>query len=542
MHQSFRSILLAAAVLALPTAAGAQPVSPGPQVGAPAPSFTVTTLDGRAVTLDSFRGRVLVLNFWATWCPPCRLETPDMIASYKQLHAPGVAFLGVDATEQAPIIRAFVAAKSLPYPVAIDADRSATHAYDVLGIPTTYVIDANGIVRARFVDVISAPQLASFVADARAGRNGSIDSDVQRKIDALLDPKGFVFGNDRTSVLAGVKAVNAAIDASNQLLGQADPAKGEVTDYLRIQAEQATLQSAAIAALSKVATNDSDRATLARLQGDLASNREDWNGAAAAYTTALAAMPNDQDVLNSLATAYLELGRWQDEIATYERLMDLSADPETSVAIGKAYLKLKQYPDAIAAMQRGVTLALDAYSKKPSTDTTIDVAYTNLYLARAYVAANDPNAAGGAFAQTLKYGELLPPKSGSYARYTEQAQEGIVSLGLDTSKTAVSLAPWTGADLPGSVASTIKYRLVVAGKPGTNVHLRASELASGWIASFCSDKVCSPMQLRLTLPESGVKIVEFQLIQNDNRASSTTRARVEAVGTSASAEVSARAR
>src|ERR1700716_3381670 len=88
----------------------------GPQVGAPAPDFHLTTLDGKPVSLADFRGKTLVINEWATWCPPGREETPDLIASAKKLRATGdVVFLGVDSTERAPIVRAFIAAKPLPY-------------------------------------------------------------------------------------------------------------------------------------------------------------------------------------------------------------------------------------------------------------------------------------------------------------------------------------------------------------------------------------------------------------------------------------------
>jgi hypothetical protein len=76
----------------------------------------------------------------------------------------------------------------------------------------------------------------------------------------------------------------------------------------------------------------------------------------------------------------------------------------------------------------------------------------------------------------------------------------------------VSLVPWTGADLPGSIPNTIKYRLVVAGAPGDNVTLRASDVPKRWVASFCSDRVCAPFRVSVVIPENGVKVVEFQLV------------------------------
>ena len=95
-----------------------------------------------------------------------------------------MAFLGVDSTEAAPIVRAFVASKQLPYPQAIDTDKTFEKAYDIRAFPTTYVIDPAGIVRARYVGNVSPQILTGFVADARAGRNGVLATAAQKKADA----------------------------------------------------------------------------------------------------------------------------------------------------------------------------------------------------------------------------------------------------------------------------------------------------------------------------------------------------------------------
>jgi hypothetical protein len=99
--------------------------------------------------------------------------------------------------------------------------------------------------------------------------------------------------------------------------------------------------------------------------------------------------------------------------------------------------------------------------------------------------------------------------------YLEEAQEATVALGLSAPASdgpAVSLAPWTGAELPGSVPNTIKYRLVVAGVAGHNVNLTAADVPKGWVASFCTDKICAPFKVSVAIPDSGVKVVEFQLV------------------------------
>ncbi len=114
-----------------------------------------------------------MLNFWATWCPPCRAETPDMNAAYRKLHAPDVAFLGIDTTETAPIVKTFLSAKGVPYPTAL-AGPDLYNAFGIAYIPTTIVLDAHGIVRARWVGGVEPAQLAGYIAAARAGRNAML--------------------------------------------------------------------------------------------------------------------------------------------------------------------------------------------------------------------------------------------------------------------------------------------------------------------------------------------------------------------------------
>ncbi|MEO7039583.1 MAG: redoxin family protein, partial [Candidatus Elarobacter sp.] len=278
--------LIAAAALALT----------GPQVGQPAPDFHLTTVDGKPVSLADFRGKTVVLNDWATWCPPCRDETPDLIASAKRLVKRGdVVFLGIDSTEAAPIVRAFVASKGVPYRQAIDASKTFANAYDVQAFPTTYVIDPSGVLRARYVGNVSQPILSAFVGDARAGRDSVLATEAQKKVDALLDPAAYAFTGDPATIRGAVQTVLKKIDEAEAVDGD--------TDYLRTQREENALREAAVNALSPVAETDADRVLVARLQGDTAVAREQLDVATSAYSRGLALSPNDPDLLGGYADA-----------------------------------------------------------------------------------------------------------------------------------------------------------------------------------------------------------------------------------------------
>jgi peroxiredoxin len=506
----------------------------GPQVGAPAPDFHLTTLEGRPISLADYRGKTLVINTWATWCPPCREETPDLISSAKRLAASrDVAFLGVDSTEEAPIVRAFVASKQLPYPQAIDGDKAFAKAYDIRAFPTTYVIDGAGVVRARYVGNISPQILAGFVDDARAGRDGVLATAAQKKADALLDPAKFVFTGDATAVRATVKKALEAIDDAENVDGD--------TDYLRIVAEENMLRDAAVAAFAPLAATPQDQALLARLQGAAAAAREEWPAALAAYARALAADPDDVDALGGYAQALNETGDEGRAADEYGKLVLLDPSIDNYVSLGVTDGDAKRYDDGAVAFAQAIGRARAAVIAKPADAKAIrKLAWAYLYEGRLFVKAGATSKARAAFAQTAAWAAKLPKKDARYAMYLEEAQEATVALdtALPQGKTALSLAPWTGPDLPGSVASTYKYRLVVAGTPGKSVALAASGLPKRWIASFCSDRECAPFRTTVELPASGVKVIEFQVIPQSASATAPT-VRVDGDGASASVRVAA---
>jgi peroxiredoxin len=120
--------------------------------GTPAPDFRLPSLAGGDVGLASFRGKTVVLNFWATWCPPCVSEMPSLERLHRALGPEGLAVVTVSADEDEAALRRFVSEQKLTLPVLRDAGgRSAASAYRTTGYPETFVIDPAGLVQQHYV-------------------------------------------------------------------------------------------------------------------------------------------------------------------------------------------------------------------------------------------------------------------------------------------------------------------------------------------------------------------------------------------------------
>lgn len=128
---------------------------PAPKIGEPAPDFALPDVDANVVRLSDFRGKTVVMNAWATWCPPCREEFPELVNLYDANKDRGLVVLGVDLQESPGQVQQFAEEFGAKFPIVIDLDAEVAGQYRLLGLPTTWFIDAQGILRAQQVGVLS---------------------------------------------------------------------------------------------------------------------------------------------------------------------------------------------------------------------------------------------------------------------------------------------------------------------------------------------------------------------------------------------------
>jgi cytochrome c biogenesis protein CcmG, thiol:disulfide interchange protein DsbE len=169
-----RSLLVRAFGLAsVVVASGCKDVPGASAAGAPAPAFSAQDLDGKPVALADLRGKVVVLNEWATWCEPCRAEIPQLEALYRQYAPRGLVMVGVsvDAFGTAGDVRDFAREHDMTYPIWLDPDKHFAAMFVTVGVPETFVIDRAGRIRRRQIgalpvgDTTLAAAIRSALAD-----------------------------------------------------------------------------------------------------------------------------------------------------------------------------------------------------------------------------------------------------------------------------------------------------------------------------------------------------------------------------------------
>jgi thiol-disulfide isomerase/thioredoxin len=143
---------------------------PAQLAGSPAVSYQVARLGGGTDALDSYRGKVVLMNLWATWCPPCREEMPALERFYGEYRDRGVVVLGVDQGESAAVAGAFVRAHGVTFPILLDEDQQYGRSYAALGLPTSIVVGRDGHVVRGIDGELTLAQMRNAVAPALAVR------------------------------------------------------------------------------------------------------------------------------------------------------------------------------------------------------------------------------------------------------------------------------------------------------------------------------------------------------------------------------------
>lgn len=136
-----------------------------PEVGYTAPDFPLQDLNGNPVKLSDFRGQVVCLNFWATWCPPCRSEMPAIEAVHKEM-GDKVKVLAVNVEGTRDEVSAFARELGLSFPIVLDSDMSVARKYLVRGIPVSLFIDKEGVIRAKYVGGLTKDAMIQGVRKA----------------------------------------------------------------------------------------------------------------------------------------------------------------------------------------------------------------------------------------------------------------------------------------------------------------------------------------------------------------------------------------
>jgi len=136
-----------------------------PHIGAAAPDFTVQDND-RKVSLDEFRGKVVVLNFWATWCPPCIDEMPSLVEMQQRMKGKGVEVLAVSVDVDQSAYQHFLKTYKVDLLTVRDPDHKSNNLYGTFKFPETYIIDRQGILRRKFVGPIDwgQPEIVDYLS------------------------------------------------------------------------------------------------------------------------------------------------------------------------------------------------------------------------------------------------------------------------------------------------------------------------------------------------------------------------------------------
>lgn len=182
------AVLGAAAVVIYFAATGSGEAPPAPQIGdvsaegraafpaagqediGPAPDFALPTLNGETFQLSEYAGQVVVVNFWATWCAPCRIEIPDLIEMQSELGDQGVQVVGISLDHQGrEVVEEFAEEAGFNYPILLDDGEVAAQFGGVYALPTTIIIDKEGMIRRQIPGLVTKQLLTPMLQDLARG-------------------------------------------------------------------------------------------------------------------------------------------------------------------------------------------------------------------------------------------------------------------------------------------------------------------------------------------------------------------------------------
>lgn len=137
----------------------------GLEVGSKAPDFELKTLSGETFKLSNFKGKKVMLNFWATWCPPCKAEMPEMEQFYKQANQ-DITILAVNLDPENDV-KGFISKNGITFPILMDTQDQVNRTYQIISIPTTYFIDGKGVIQNKFTGAMQLDMMKQFASQLK---------------------------------------------------------------------------------------------------------------------------------------------------------------------------------------------------------------------------------------------------------------------------------------------------------------------------------------------------------------------------------------
>jgi tetratricopeptide (TPR) repeat protein len=330
-------------------------------VGRPAPEFRLKDLHGAEVALGDFKGKVVLLDFWATWCEPCRQEMPEFERIHRELAAKDMVVLALDVNEPLETVAAYIDKEKFTFPVLLATDTSVLDRYSVHSYPTTFAIDKNGLV----ADVIlgggldNASRFQALIEKARAGAPPGLPL----RPPASAPPPAVSSGSGPAPAAPSATAEDFYRDAVRQhnskdyaaaiqSLDRALELRPDWLPAILARADNhyhAKRYDEAIAGFDRAIQLDPKRAASYDGRGLVYSNSGRHAQAIPDYTRAIELLPDFAAAYNNRGWAYLETGQLDKALADLNKALDLNP-AYTTALFNRAHLfeRRKEYAQAIA--------------------------------------------------------------------------------------------------------------------------------------------------------------------------------------------------